>query len=165
MAYVMSGRDTLASAPVQAGAFTLTVPVDQHELVYLVEGDKSRSAIVCEKGKITYEMSEGFATVSGAKLNDSYMKYRAAQKDLTDQYMSAYEAEDQELIDSLHEQAEQIEKTFYEDNASNYLGLYMLASSVFAVITTPLCNNILEVVEKKEEEKRKRKEKLTYSRK
>ena len=130
MAYVMSGRDTLASAPVQAGAFTLTVPVDQHELVYLVEGDKSRSAIVCEKGKIKYEMSEGFATVSGAKLNDSYMKYRAAQKDLTDQYMKAYEAEDQELIDSLYEQAEQIEKTFYEENASNYLGLYMLASSL-----------------------------------
>ena len=48
---------------------------------------------------------------------------------------------------------------------NSVFGLYMLASSVFAVITTPLCNNILEVVEKKEEEKRKRKEKLTYSRK
>lgn len=48
---------------------------------------------------------------------------------------------------------------------NSVFGLYMLASSVFAVITTPLCNNILDVVEKKEEEKRKRKEKLTYSRK
>lgn len=48
---------------------------------------------------------------------------------------------------------------------NSVFGLYMLASSVFAVITTPLCNNILDVVEKKEEERRKRKEKLTYSRK
>ncbi len=44
-------------------------------------------------------------------------------------------------------------------------GLYMLAGSVFAVITTPLCNNILDIWDKKEEEKKKKKEKLSYSRK
>lgn len=48
---------------------------------------------------------------------------------------------------------------------NSVFGLYMLASSVFGVITTPLCNNILDAIEKKEEEKRKNKEKLTYSRK
>lgn len=48
---------------------------------------------------------------------------------------------------------------------NSVFALYMLASSVFGVITTPLCNNILDIIEKKEEEKKKNKEKLTYSRK
>lgn len=48
---------------------------------------------------------------------------------------------------------------------NSVFALYMLASSIFGVITTPLCNNILDIIEKKEEEKKKNKEKLTYSRK
>lgn len=48
---------------------------------------------------------------------------------------------------------------------NSVFGLYMLAGSVFAVITTPLCNNILDIVENKNQEKKKQKEKLNYSRK
>ena len=54
---------------------------------------------------------------------------------------------------------------FFAFMYNSVFGLYMIVGSVFSILTTPLINNILDVVEKKEEEKRKQKEKLTYSRK
>lgn len=127
MVYLVAGKDTLATAPVVDGAFTATLPIDETNprFINVVENGRAMGSIISEKGKVAYTKAERNVSVTGTPLNDAYQAYRDASKALNQKFQEASEDE----VAAIYEEADKLENDLYENNASNFLGLYLLRSS------------------------------------
>lgn len=121
-----SGRDTIAVSPIVNGAFSLELPIDETtpRTAYIFDG-KNRTLVFVENGTLTYAKSgDDMPVVAGTAANDAYQAYNQQMEDLTKDYDKLSD-EEQEKVYAQYEQAQ---KDLFEQNTSNYLGLYQLQS-------------------------------------
>lgn len=122
---ILSGKDTLATVPVVDGAFTASVPVEKPGFLYIMEGGRRAGAVVAEAGTVDFEKAGTNFTISGTSLNDIYNAYRVESAKISDEY---YSTEDPALQEAAEKKMEKLDNDFFENNVSNWLGVYALSS-------------------------------------
>lgn len=131
--YIISSKDkdTLAVAPLQNGAFTVTIPVAETGFIYVSDGQGSIGTVIAEPGKVTYTQDEKKVnTVTGAPLNDAYQAYRTKFQEIYDEYRNAADEAAAKAADA---KMDQLDKDFFENNVSNWLGLYALQNNQYGM--------------------------------
>lgn len=128
--YILAGNDTLAVAPVVDGAFKVTVPAEEPSFLYVREENGSTGAVLAEPGKVSYEMTDRHFKATGTPLNDKYDAYRTKSSELYDEYQKTEDKAEKEAISKKYDD---LDASFFEDNVSNWLGVYALTQNQYSM--------------------------------